>query len=95
MGVSKVGVTTFELSSGSPHLIHVDSDLTLMTVRIEGLSSASYIRLVRPDGNQNRIYSHISTKKNQVTISFDEKIMNPNNTATSRYRSDFFWNSLR
>ena len=63
MGVSKVGVTTFELSSGSPHLIHVDSDLTLMTVRIEGLSSASYIRLVRPDGNQNRTSSHISTKK--------------------------------
>nr|XP_022340887.1 von Willebrand factor A domain-containing protein 7-like [Crassostrea virginica] len=50
MGVSKVGVTTFELSSGSSHLIHVDSDLTLMTVRIKGLSSASDIRLVRPDG---------------------------------------------
>ena len=53
MGASKVGVTTYELSSGHSDLIHVDSDLSLMNVRIKGLSSASNIKLVLPDGNPN------------------------------------------
>lgn len=65
MGVSKVGVSTFELSSGSSHLIHVDSDLLLVTIRIESVSPASNIRLVRPDGNKNP-YLHTKNKKKNL-----------------------------
>lgn len=36
----------------STHSILVDSDLSLLTVTIEGLSSATYVSLDRPDGKQ-------------------------------------------
>lgn len=49
MGASKLGVTSFEMST-STHAISVDSDLSLLTVTIEGLSSATYVSLDRPDG---------------------------------------------
>lgn len=56
MGASKLGVTSFEMSTPT-HSISVDSDLSILTVTIEGLSSAIYVSLDRPDGmikNENK-----------------------------------------
>jgi hypothetical protein len=50
MGVTTLSVVSFEMSSTIVHPISVDSDLALMTVRIEGLSSASLFSLDKPDG---------------------------------------------
>lgn len=49
MGASKLGVTSFEMSTPT-HSISVDSDLSILTVTIEGLSSAIYVSLDRPNG---------------------------------------------
>lgn len=50
MGASKLGVTSFDMSAPT-HSISVDSDLSILTVTIEGLSSATYVSLDRPDGS--------------------------------------------
>ncbi|XP_061188708.1 uncharacterized protein LOC133196872 [Saccostrea echinata] len=60
MGVSSLEVTSFEMSTGSVHSLAVDTDLSLMTVRIEGLSSASQVSLDRPDGT-SQIFSGTSS----------------------------------
>lgn len=49
MGASTLKTTSFEMSA-STHSISVDSDLSLLTVTIGGLSSATFVSLVRPDG---------------------------------------------
>lgn len=51
MGASEIVVSSFEMYA-STHSILVDSDLSLLTVTIEGLSSATYVSLDRPDGKQ-------------------------------------------
>lgn len=53
MGASKIEVTSFEMSAPT-HSISVDSDLSLMTVTIDGLSSAMYVSLDRPDGKHRK-----------------------------------------
>lgn len=50
MGVSALEVSSFETSPGSIHTIAADSGLSLMTVKIEHLTSASELVLNRPDG---------------------------------------------
>lgn len=51
MGASEIVVSSFEMYA-STHSILVDSDLSLLTVTIEGMSSATYVSLDRPDGKQ-------------------------------------------
>lgn len=51
MGASEIVVSSFEMYA-STHSISVDSVLSLLTVTIEDLSSATYVSLDRPDGKQ-------------------------------------------
>lgn len=52
MGVAGLEVDSFTMSSGTEHTWSVDGDLSLLTVRIEGVSSTSMLTLDRPDGNR-------------------------------------------
>lgn len=52
MGVAGLEVDSFTMSSGTEHTWSVDEDLSLLTVRIEGVSSTSMLTLDRPDGNR-------------------------------------------
>lgn len=52
MGVAGLEVDSFTMSSRTEHTWSVDEDLSLLTVRIEGVSSTSMLTLDRPDGNR-------------------------------------------
>lgn len=61
MGASTLKTTSFEMSA-STHSIFVDSDLSILTVTIEGLSSATFVSLVWPDGKQFFLNTKINIK---------------------------------
>lgn len=55
MGVAELEVDSFTISSRTEHTWSVDRDLSLLTVRLNGVSSPSMFTLDRPDGN--RVYT--------------------------------------
>jgi hypothetical protein len=72
MGVSTFEVSSFEIHPGSVHTMMADSGLSLMTVKIEHLTSSSNVVLNRPDGikhMQLNIYQ-ILQMKSCKTVSF-------------------------
>lgn len=61
MGVAGLEVDSFTMSSGTEHTWSVDEDLSLLTVRIEGVSSTSMLTLDRPDGNRANMPCDVTT----------------------------------
>lgn len=61
MGVAGLEVDSFTMSSRTEHTWSVDEDLSLLTVRIEGVSSTSMLTLDRPDGNRANTPCDVTT----------------------------------
>lgn len=70
MGVAGLEVDSFTMSSGTEHTWSVDEDLSLLTVRIEGVFSTSMLTLDRPDGNRANTPCDVTTFEVASTDSY-------------------------
>lgn len=61
MGVAGLEVDSSTMISGTEHTWSVDEDLSLLTVRIEDVSSTSMLTLDRPDGNRANTPCNVTT----------------------------------